>query len=292
MTGAQRPMLVGRVYPASEPPPAPQSPNGVSQRESFTPLHPSILTSSRWTNSDSDGKLVLVTLMALKDKNGFVSSSVPGIARLAGVTVEAARKVIETLKSPDPDSRSKQNEGRTIGEVEGGFRFLNNAAYLERAKARPSTDERERDYVIQSQYNSETSNPLSAYEKPLNPTSKHPSKEALNSWHPAELATFSALQGEGERGTFIIARGFAELAASKGESVFALATGYIAKERHISIQRAGELRSSLVRKGIIEETQPYSRKENKSARYRWALPTTIPSAPREPESDADEESLF
>jgi hypothetical protein len=265
-----------------------------SQRESFTPLHRSILTSSRWTNGDSAGKLVLVILLALKERNGFVAASVPGIAHLAGVTVEAARKVIEELKSPDPDSRSKQNEGRTIEEVEGGFRFLNNEAYLIRARTRPSRDERERDYVIQ--YNRSTSQPQTTYEKPVNPpgkypsqpTSKHPSKETLDNWHPSELATFSALQGDGERVTFIIARGFAELAARKEENSFALAINYIAKKRNITKQRAGELRAILIRKGIIEETQPYSREENKAARYRWALPTTLPLVP---ESD-DDEPLF
>jgi hypothetical protein len=257
-------------------------------RETYTPLHRSILTSSRWTNGDPAAKLVLVTFLALKERNGFVAASVPGIAKQAGVTVEAARKAIDELKSPDPDSRSKQDEGRTIEEVEGGFRFLHNDAYLERARARPSTDKRERDYVIQC--NSEPSHHHTTYEKPLTPTSNHPSnhpsKLALNSWHPAELAEFAALQGDGERETFIIARGFAELAASRGFSEFSLATSYIAKERHISDQVAGRLRLSLVRKGIIEETKPYSRKENKAAIYRWALPTTLPIP--KPESDDDD----
>jgi len=293
ITGVQHPdeLLVGRVYPATNG----GSGSGVSypadhaasQRESFTPLHRSILASSRWTLSDSDGKLVLVTLLTLKEKNGFVPASVPGIAHMAGVSVEAARKAIEALKSPDPYSRSRQNEGRTIEEVDGGFRFLNNAAYLERARARPSMDEREKpptkiERTDAIQYNSATSQPQTTYEKPLNPTSQ----EALNGWHHDELAVLSALRGKGERGIFIIARGFAELAASKGETDFALATSHIAKELNITHQRASELRSSMVRKGVIKETKPFSREENKAARYRWALPTTIPCVP-EPESDED-----
>ena len=322
ITGATHPLLVGKpnVEPQGEPRgatqgvPAPAGLDEVSIKESYTPLFPSLLTSSRWVSSNSDGKAVLIVLLALKDKNGFVWASVPGIAVQAGVSVEVARKVIETLKSPDPDSKNKKNDGRTIAEVEGGFLFLNNSGFLERAKKRTSpapSAEAEGGKISKGgesemekgngerpcnsiQYNSETFRGRTTYEKPLNPTSKYPSKQALNSWHIAELAEFSALNGDAEKKLLVIARGFAELAASKGEPTFPLATSYIAKTLNISIQRAGKIRSSLARKGIIVEADPYSREESKSARYRWALETTlpIPPMPSFEQDDPDEEPLF
>jgi len=40
------------------------------------------------------------------------------------------------LKSPDPYSRTKQDEGRRIKEVEGGWLVLNHKKYREKAKSR------------------------------------------------------------------------------------------------------------------------------------------------------------
>jgi len=64
---------------------APETNNGSVR--TFTKLSPDIVTSSRWVGSSSDEKVVLTTLLALKDKDGYVWPSVPGIAKLAEVSI-------------------------------------------------------------------------------------------------------------------------------------------------------------------------------------------------------------
>ena len=301
---ATHPLLVGRVTPAANgangangaPRSEPQGDTPVRGRRGYNKLFASLLTSSRWVESSSDEKAVLIALLALKDADGFVAASIPGLAHAAQVSIEVTQKMIDKLKSPDPFSRSQRCEGRTLEQIEGGFRFLNHREYRD-WKERVRT-EIEREIVASTSTStstdSETFSGRITYEKPLNPTTKHPTKQALDSWHPQELAAFCSLRGDGERGTFIIARRFAELAARRGEPDFTLAISYIAKDLRVSIQRAGKLRASIVQKGFIEEARPYSKEENKSARYRWALKTTlpIPPMPSSGQDDPDEELPF
>ena len=271
-------------------------------KENFTPLFPSMFTSSRWVQSDHIGKLVLVTLLGNKDKDGFVSVSLPGLAHQAGCTVEEAKKWIEVFKSPDPLSRSKQWEGRTIEELDGGFRFLNNSKYIERAKRRPAPTPmtgREKDNVIQ--YNRETeftrkSTAISPMKKLVNSAGKVAGKQPVN-WHPSEFTSFTALENGTEREFFVLVRGFAELAAThaKPEPDFPLSVEHVAKKLQITKQWAGKLRTEFAQKGIIAQVSPYSRERGKSARYQWAIETTLPIPPMpssEPDSDLDEESIF
>lgn len=102
----------------------------------YTKLFNSIITSTIWTENDQT-RIVWITMLALADKNGEVQGSIPGLARLAGVPVEACRKAIETFLSPDPDSRTKDDEGRRIEAIDGGWHLLNHAKY----RAMASKDE-------------------------------------------------------------------------------------------------------------------------------------------------------
>lgn len=70
-----------------------------------------------------------ITILAIKDKNGFVYASVPGLADFARVTVDECRQALKILLSPDPDSRTKEFEGRRIEEVDGGWMVLNHFKY-------------------------------------------------------------------------------------------------------------------------------------------------------------------
>jgi hypothetical protein len=63
-------------------------------------------------------------MLALKDKRGFVAASVPGLARMAVVGLDECRMALKELESPDPDSKSSDNEGRRIKSVEGGWMIL------------------------------------------------------------------------------------------------------------------------------------------------------------------------
>jgi len=72
-------------------------------------------------------------MLAIADKNGEVQGSIPGLARIAGVPVEACRNAITKFLSPDVDSRTKDDEGRRIEPIEGGWHLLNHGKYREMA---------------------------------------------------------------------------------------------------------------------------------------------------------------
>ena len=79
----------------------------------YTKLFNSIITSTIW-NEDDKTRIVWITMLALADQNGEVQGSIPGLARLAGVSIEDAEIAINKFLSPDSYSRTPDNEGRRI----------------------------------------------------------------------------------------------------------------------------------------------------------------------------------
>jgi hypothetical protein len=98
----------------------------------YTKLFNSIITSTIWSEDDKT-RIVWITMLAIADKNGEVQGSIPGLARIAGVDVEDCRAAIRKFLSPDPDSRTKDDEGRRIEEIDGGWSLLNHQKYREMA---------------------------------------------------------------------------------------------------------------------------------------------------------------
>lgn len=112
----------------------------------YTKLFSSIITSTIWSEDDKT-RIVWITMLALADKNGEVQGSIPGLARLAGVSTEACREAINKFLSPDEDSRTKDDEGRRIEEIEGGWALLNHDKYRRMAsldEAKEKNVERQR----------------------------------------------------------------------------------------------------------------------------------------------------
>ncbi len=70
-------------------------------------------------------------MLAMSDRQGRIWASVPGLAGRARVQVDACRTALECFLAPDPDSRTKEFEGRRIEEMDGGWRLLNHAKYRE-----------------------------------------------------------------------------------------------------------------------------------------------------------------
>ena len=95
---------------------------------SYTKLFNSIITSTIWTEDDKT-RIVWITMLALADKYGEIQGSVPGIARIAGVSVEDACWAINKFLAPDPYSRTKDDEGRRIEEIDGGWALIDPAKY-------------------------------------------------------------------------------------------------------------------------------------------------------------------
>ena len=98
----------------------------------YTKLFNSLVTSTIWSEDDRT-RIVWITMLALADKNGEVQGSIPGLARIAGVPVDDCRAAVAKFLAPDPDSRTKDDEGRRIEEVDGGWHLLNHQKYRDMA---------------------------------------------------------------------------------------------------------------------------------------------------------------
>jgi hypothetical protein len=94
----------------------------------YVKLFSSILTSSVWSEN-ANTRLVWITLLALADKDGYVRASPSGLARLANVPADDCRAALQLFLSPDAESGTKDDDGRRIGEVEGGWHILNYGKY-------------------------------------------------------------------------------------------------------------------------------------------------------------------
>jgi len=94
----------------------------------YTKLFNSIVTSTIWTEDDKT-RIVWITMLAICDQNGEVQASIPGLARLSGVSVADAEMAIGKLLSPDKHSRTPDFDGRRIVPIDGGWELLNHAKY-------------------------------------------------------------------------------------------------------------------------------------------------------------------
>jgi len=92
----------------------------------YTKLFSTIVASTIWREPDHV-RIVWITMLAMSNADGVVEASVPGLADLARVTVEQCEDALFRLRTPDPYSRTKDNEGRRIADVDGGFLILNRA---------------------------------------------------------------------------------------------------------------------------------------------------------------------
>jgi hypothetical protein len=109
----------------------------------YTKLDGGITESTIWQAPDAT-RLVWITLLARADQHGYVGASMPGLAGLARVSLDACVEAIKTLEAPDPWSRTKDHDGRRIAPADGGWVLLNYAKYRAKQNA---DDRRERSRV-------------------------------------------------------------------------------------------------------------------------------------------------
>src|SRR4030095_3793401 len=93
-----------------------------------------IVTSTIW-REDNDTRILWITMLAIADRYGEVSGSIPGLAHIANISEEGCRRAITKLESPDPDSRTPDNEGRRIERIDGGWHVLNYELYRKKLSA-------------------------------------------------------------------------------------------------------------------------------------------------------------
>jgi hypothetical protein len=94
----------------------------------FTKLFNTIVTSTIWTE-DNETRILWITMLAISDRYGVVSGSIPGLAQVANIPVDGCRRSITKLESPDHDSRTPDFEGRRIEKIDGGWLILNHGKY-------------------------------------------------------------------------------------------------------------------------------------------------------------------
>lgn len=96
--------------------------------ETYTKLLSSLPDSSVWRESHQTVR-VWITMLAKADRDGYVWASVNGLADAARVTPDECRAALDLFMAPDPDSRSRDYEGRRIEEVERGWFLLNHGRF-------------------------------------------------------------------------------------------------------------------------------------------------------------------
>lgn len=109
--------------------------------DSYTKLFSSI-TASTIVSEALATRWLWVTMLAMSDASGNVWGSIPGLARIANITLEQCEEALACFLSPDPYSRTKENDGRRVAEVDGGWLLLNHGKY----RAIRSAEER-REYM-------------------------------------------------------------------------------------------------------------------------------------------------
>lgn len=106
---------------------------------SYVKLFGSILDSTVWRTPPAITK-VWIALLAMKDQNGEVMASVPGLADRAKVSRRVCERALRIFLAPDRDSRTKDDDGRRIREIDGGWLVLNHDKYA----LKDSLDDRRR----------------------------------------------------------------------------------------------------------------------------------------------------
>lgn len=102
----------------------------------WSPLWSMVVTSSLWGES-KEVRILFVTMLALKDANGMVTSTISGLKRMANLeTVEECAEAMKILESPDTRSDHVQEfDGRRVERVEGGWLILNHVKYRDMMQA-------------------------------------------------------------------------------------------------------------------------------------------------------------
>jgi len=101
----------------------------------YTKLYKSLITSTIW-QEDNATRILWITMLALSEADGVVEGSIPGLARLAGVTLPECKAALEVLLSPDEYSRTPDNDGRRIQVIDSGWLILNREKYRDKKSDR------------------------------------------------------------------------------------------------------------------------------------------------------------
>lgn len=94
----------------------------------YTKLFSSILESSVWGLS-KEAKVLWITMLAKKDRDQIVRSTVPGLHRASGLSIEEVEVALELLARPDPYSTTPDHDGKRILRVADGWFIVTGEKY-------------------------------------------------------------------------------------------------------------------------------------------------------------------
>jgi hypothetical protein len=100
----------------------------VTRMAGYTKLFSRILDSTIWREDDKT-RILWITMLAMTDQDGIVQCTIPGLADRARITIKECEDALERFQTPDKYSWSKEDEGRRVRAVEGGWFLINHAKY-------------------------------------------------------------------------------------------------------------------------------------------------------------------
>ena len=113
----------------------------------YTKLWHKIVTSSIW-DADNETRILWITMLALANRDGYVEASKKSLALLSRIADPQCDHALAVLLSPDPESRTKTEDGRRIESVDGGWMILNYQLYRDATSDDPhSVSARERQRI-------------------------------------------------------------------------------------------------------------------------------------------------
>lgn len=114
----------------------------------YTKLFSRIVTSTIWSEPN-DCRVLWITMLALKERDNVCRATVPGLAKLAGLSIEDTVKYLEKFMGPDKWSRDQDDEGRRLRKADDGWLFINGEKYQELMSAE---DRREKNRGYQERH--------------------------------------------------------------------------------------------------------------------------------------------
>lgn len=88
-------------------------------------------------------------MLVMVNRDGYVLASIPGLAKRAGISLPDCEASLAKLQAPDAYSQSKEEEGRRIKVVDGGWFIIN----YEKYRHQLSTEEqRDKDRIRKAEY--------------------------------------------------------------------------------------------------------------------------------------------
>lgn len=113
---------------------------------SFAKLDGGIVDSTLWMQPH-DVLRVWIAMLAKCDNVGVIRASVPAFAHLCMVPIERLELILAILTSPDPYSRTPDNDGRRLEVIDGGWLIVNYVKYRELMQTKPQSHaERQKRY--------------------------------------------------------------------------------------------------------------------------------------------------